>query len=640
VDGTQTIAASETNSFGKTGTASLTFDLVPVMTASGGTLTNTGTISGGVTIGNTGTLINVGGGTIMNPENAAIYGLGNAVPVGNSGLITGPGGNGNGVYLEAGGTVVNTVSGSIAGYYNGVYINGGAGTVVNTGVTNGLAVTTVSKGVALREGAPISTGASDYVSNSASGIITGHVGVYLYNGGTVTNAGAITGFSVNFGVGVALEAGGTVVNAASGSIGGVTGVYAYNFGTVINAGTISGSGGKAIYFHNAYDAAASRLVVNPGAVFIGVVVGNTVGATIASTLELSAGNGTLSGGLGTSFVNFGSILVDTGASWTLAGADTLTSGQTLTNAGMLILANTTFSGAGDLQNNAVIVASASSNDTLGMVTGSGTIAFGAASEVAFGAAIANGATFANTLANITAGDEIDLTGLAFAAGATAAASGSSLTVTSGSTTEHFKLANAAVAGFAIGTDGNTISPGVLVSADGLQPMVTETLADLTGVWATDGITTNPALTGTGGASLVVTLTEGAKTLGTTTANAAGVWNFTSVGLADGTQTIVARETNPFGLTGSASLTFDLQPVMTPSGGTLTNAGSIFDGETLGNTGTLVNVPGGTIANDVGAAVYGLAGAGPVNNPVTSRGPAPALASICALAVRSATQASD
>ena len=44
-------------------------------------------------------------------------------------------------------------------------------------------------------------------------------------------------------------------------------------------------------------------------------------------------------------------------------------------------------------------------------------------------------------------------------------------------------------------------------------------------------------------------------LGTTTANASGVWSFTPTGLASGLQTITASETNPAGLTGYSYLTF-------------------------------------------------------------------------------------
>jgi hypothetical protein len=44
-------------------------------------------------------------------------------------------------------------------------------------------------------------------------------------------------------------------------------------------------------------------------------------------------------------------------------------------------------------------------------------------------------------------------------------------------------------------------------------------------------------------------------LGTTAANACGVWSFTPTGLAQGLQTVTASETNAAGLTGSSSLTF-------------------------------------------------------------------------------------
>jgi hypothetical protein len=79
---------------------------------------------------------------------------------------------------------------------------------------------------------------------------------------------------------------------------------------VTNAGTITGSGGTAVTFAGT---GSKRLVVDPGAVFNGKVSGGTPSS---ATLELASGGsaGTLSG-LGTSFVNFGSVTVDSGASW-------------------------------------------------------------------------------------------------------------------------------------------------------------------------------------------------------------------------------------------------------------------------------------------------------------------------------------
>ena len=55
----------------------------------------------------------------------------------------------------------------------------------------------------------------------------------------------------------------------------------------------------------------------------------------------------------------------------------------------------------------------------------------------------------------------------------------------------------------------------------------------TGSSASDGITSNPAVTGTGQANTLVTIKEGGAILGTAMADAAGAWSFTPSGLADG-----------------------------------------------------------------------------------------------------------
>ena len=92
------------------------------------------------------------------------------------------------------------------------------------------------------------------------------------------------------------------------------------------------------------------------------------------------------------------------------------------------------------------------------------------------------------------------------------------------------------------------------ATSGTAPTVTVALAHDTGL-VTNNITSNDALTGTADANATVTLSEGSSVLGTTTANASGVWSFTPSGLAQGSQTITASETNAAGLTGSSSLTF-------------------------------------------------------------------------------------
>ena len=108
--------------------------------------------------------------------------------------------------------------------------------------------------------------------------------------------------------------------------------------------------------------------------------------------------------------------------------------------------------------------------------------------------------------------------------------------------------------------GNTGTASLTFTLDSVAPAVTVALASDTGSSSSDKITSNPALSGTGDANAVVTLTQGATVLGTTTANASGAWSFTPSGLAQGAQTIVASETDAAGNTGTASLTFTLDSV--------------------------------------------------------------------------------
>ena len=106
--------------------------------------------------------------------------------------------------------------------------------------------------------------------------------------------------------------------------------------------------------------------------------------------------------------------------------------------------------------------------------------------------------------------------------------------------------------------GLTGSASLTFTYDTVAPVVKLTLADDTG--GTNNITSNDALTGSADANALVTLTEGTTVLGTTTANALGVWSFTPTGLAQGLQTVTASETNTAGLTGSASLSFTYDTV--------------------------------------------------------------------------------
>ena len=90
--------------------------------------------------------------------------------------------------------------------------------------------------------------------------------------------------------------------------------------------------------------------------------------------------------------------------------------------------------------------------------------------------------------------------------------------------------------------------------------MTAALVSDTGASATDGITSNAALTGTADPNAAVNLTiDGTAAATPATADASGVWSFTPTGLVDGQHTVVASETNAAGQTGSANLSLHWTP---------------------------------------------------------------------------------
>jgi uncharacterized protein with beta-barrel porin domain len=314
-----------------------------------GTVTNSGYLAGttnfGVALGAGGSVTNQLGGVISGYRQG-IYVSTNAGTVTNAGSITGTT-RGPGVYLKAGGSVTNSVGGVITGGGSpifggnyGVQVKNALGTVINYGSITG---TYNQVGVKLEAGGS--------VTNQVGGVITGGVNIYLgtvinsgsvtggngtgvfvatdgvvtnqnggtisggFNGvnvngnGTVTNAGTITGVSIN---GVYVY-NGSVTNKAGGVIrGGRTGIYigyGRGAGTVTNAGTITGATNSVLFAGSGPNA----LILQTGSVLNGDASGSTAsGATNALILQ---GTGTANN----NFVNFNTLDVQASAVWTLGG---------------------------------------------------------------------------------------------------------------------------------------------------------------------------------------------------------------------------------------------------------------------------------------------------------------------------------
>ncbi len=265
----------------------------------------------------------------------------------NSGGISGNAtvSGGAGISLAAGGVVSNQSGGTISGWY-GIYDKLGPLTLTNVGSIGGTA-----DGIALTAGGTI--------ANQSGGVITGYQGIADQRTIAVSNYGSIGGnWTASGGAGLYLILGATVVNHSGGAISGFTGAYVYA-ASVVNAGEIAGNAASGVGVSLAHGSVLTnqsggtisggadavkfafggngRLVDDPDAVFTGTVDGgNPIGGASTVTLELASGAsaGTLAG-LGSKYIGFGAVTVDTGAHWTFSSGNTVVSGVTLTNGGTL-----------------------------------------------------------------------------------------------------------------------------------------------------------------------------------------------------------------------------------------------------------------------------------------------------------------
>jgi hypothetical protein len=310
-------AATVTNAGQISGTASSGLSSVGVLLASGGTVSNTA---------NTGTISGVAGGVGFGAPVSLAAGS-----VSNSGLITSS--QGYGVNLAQGGTVTNNQGATIYGFTEGVNVAGGVNLAVNPAVNLGIGsvanygtiIGHENQAVYLNDGGSVVNGS---ITDTTASISGGNYGVAINDSnnvnspnvtGTVTNFGTIIDTDAN-GTGVEIGSGGTVANMAGALISGGYGVNLdYNNSTLINAGTVTGTGANTIAVQ--INGTNDRVVVDPGAVFNGIVNGDS-GATMELASTTSAG---VLAATGDQFPTFSALYIDPGARWTIQGDSTLSS---------------------------------------------------------------------------------------------------------------------------------------------------------------------------------------------------------------------------------------------------------------------------------------------------------------------------
>ncbi len=370
-----------------------------------------GQLRGVVVEGGSGTVANYGTIAVISHVGAYNNGVGmsgGAAAILNRGLISG---SSHGIQMNSGGTLVNGSTGAshavVAGGFTGVAVFGAAGTVANTGtITGGEIGVQLEAGGSLTNGSSGDLAASiagnsgvwvyassGSVLNFGSIVARTNAGIQLFDGGNVINGDAtntlasITGYvngiraskglvaitnfgtiSGAYGSGIYLAGtpGCSVTNGSAGDTaaliaGGMSLEFQAGNSTLINFGTIhSGVLFRSVAAIHQADslanagtivgpvtigAAANRVTIDPGAVFGGKVTARA-GAQNRLVLGSASNVGTV-GGLGAQFLNFGVVQVDTGARWSLTGANTLAGGSTIVDSGTLTIAGSLAVG-GDL----------------------------------------------------------------------------------------------------------------------------------------------------------------------------------------------------------------------------------------------------------------------------------------------------
>jgi hypothetical protein len=231
-------------------------------------------------------------------------------------------------------------------------------------------------------------------------------------------------------------------------------VFVNGGGTVTNAGAIAG-GSYAVNFANS---PTNRLVIDPGATFTGGVNGG------GGTLELAAGTGASAvAGIDSGvFNNFQALVIDSGASWTLNGANTA---PTVFDNGMLTIAGSlavsaavdpSSTGVFQIGNNATleVAADTGAHTQISFVAAGGLVIDSAAS---FGTNVGTSSYTGPQLQNFASGDSIDLKDFSFAGA----------TLTFDPTAGLLQLSNSANQAASLSFQSSSLGPGTFqLASDG------------------------------------------------------------------------------------------------------------------------------------------------------------------------------
>ncbi len=388
--------------------------------------------------------------------------------IGNSFTLDG-GGNQHGLFVYAGTLVADTMAinnmlakggdatgggGGGAGLGGGLFIGanvpGDAGNVVLTNVSfsgdsavGGNAATgTGGNGGALNGNAGIGPGGGGFGAGGVGG------GSYNYGGFGGFGGGGGFGYS-NGGFGGFGGGGGGAATPShgKGGFGGGDGAGANGGGGGL------GAGGDIFVQEGGTLTIAGGTPVNDGSAGGGGGSGVQGGQAFGSAIYLQGAGHTLNFAPSGTQQVFGVIGDDQGsvAAAAYGGAPGYSPGSVglaVTTAGELQLtAANAYSGGTTLDAGATLDIAA------GASAGSGAIVIaGGGVTVQIDAPVSGAAVFANTLANFAPGDVLDLTGLGFAAGATAVLSSGTLTVTSGANSEAFTLDTSTGSQFSVVAD--------------------------------------------------------------------------------------------------------------------------------------------------------------------------------------------